>query len=126
MPIDVAKHVTYWRSGASEDIDTARVLLERDKRREALFFAHLALEKALKALVVKATQDLAPLSHNLVLLAEKTSLEFQEPDRVFFVDMNRYSLHGRYPDPDRPLPGRLEAEEHVRRAEETLAWLIQK
>lgn len=126
MPIDVEKHVTYWRSGASEDIDTARFLLEHDKRREALFFAHLALEKALKALIVKATHDLAPLSHNLVLLSEKTGLEFPEPDRVFFVDMNRHSLHGRYPDPDRPPPDRREAEEHVRRAEETLIWLTQR
>jgi hypothetical protein len=49
------------------------------------FFAHLSIEKALKALVVKATRDLAPLSHNLVLLAEKTGLEFQEPDRVFLL-----------------------------------------
>ncbi len=60
MTIDAAKHVAYWRTGAKEDVETARVLLERDKRREALFFAHLALEKALKALVVKATRDLAP------------------------------------------------------------------
>lgn len=126
MPIDVARHVAYWRSGAGEDIETARFLLERDKRREALFFAHLALEKTLKALVVKATQDLAPLSHNLLLLAEKTGLEFSEAERVFFVDMNRYSLHGRYPEPDRPLPDRREAEENVRRAEDTLKWLTQR
>lgn len=126
MPVDVSKHVAYWRSGASEDMDTARVLLERDKRREALFFGHLALEKALKALVVKATQDLAPLSHNLVFLADKTGLKFPESDRAFFIDMNRFSLHGRYPDPDRPLPSRLDAEEQVRRAEEMLTWLTQR
>ena len=76
--------------------------------------------------MVKATGDLAPLIHNLVVLAEKTSLEFQEPVRIYFVDMNRFSLHGRYPDPDRPLPGHREAEAYVRRAEETLAWLIQR
>ena len=126
MPIDVAKHVAYWRTGAREDMETAQFLLERDKRREVLFFAHLALEKALKALIVKTTHDLAPLSYNLVLLAEKTGLGLPEPDRVFFVDMNRFSLHGRYPDPDRPLPDRREAEEHVRRAEETLKWLTQR
>lgn len=78
MPIDVGKQVAYWRSGAAEDIETARLLLEHDRRRAALFFAHLALEKALKALVVKAPGDLAPFTHNLVILAEKTRLEFQE------------------------------------------------
>ena len=126
MPIDIGKHVADWRTGATEDIETARLLLEHDRRRAALFFAHLALEKALKALVVKATGDLAPLTHNLVVLAEKTSLEFQEPARIYFVEMNRFSLHGRYPDPDRPLPGHREAEVYVRRAEETLVWLIQR
>src|SRR3990172_251441 len=126
MPIDIGKHVAYWRTGATEDIENARLLLENDRRRAALFFAHLALEKALKALVVKATGDLAPLTHNLVVLAEKTSLEFQESARIYFVEMNRFSLHGRYPDPDRPLPGHREAEAYVRRAEETLAWLIQR
>jgi len=100
--------------------------MEHDKRREALFFAHLALEKALKALVVKATRELAPLSHNLAFLAEKTELKFQESDLAFFIDMNRFSLHGRYPDPDRPLPSRLEAEQHVRRVEEMLKWLTQR
>jgi len=126
MPIDVGKHVAYWRTGAREDIETARVLLEHDKRRAALFFTHLALEKSLKALVVKVTGDLAPLSHNLIVLAERTGLEFQESERLYFVEMNRFSLHGRYPDPDRPPPNRREAEEGVRRAEETLTWLIQR
>ena len=65
------------------------------------------------------------MTHNLVVLAEKTSPEFQESVRIYFVDMNRFPLHGRYPDPDRPLPGHREAEAYVRRAEETLAWLIQ-
>ena len=78
MPIDIGKHVAYWRTGATEDIETARLLLEHDRRRAASFIAHLALEKALKALVVKATGDLTPLIHNLVVLAEKTSQEFQE------------------------------------------------
>jgi len=62
------------------------------------------LPPRLLGLVVKATGDLAPLTQNLVVLAEKTGLEFQESVRVYFVEMNRFALHGRYPDPDRPLP----------------------
>ena len=115
MPIDIGKHVAYWRTGATEDIETARLLLEHDRSRAALFFAHLAPEKALKALVVKAAGDLAPLTHNLVVLAKKTSLEFQESVRVYFVEMNRFSLHGRYPDPDRPLPSLLYSRTRVPR-----------
>ena len=86
-------------------------MLEHDRRRAALFFAHLALEKALKALVVKATGDFAPLTHNLVVLAEKTSLEFQESVRIYSVDMNRFSSTdairiqtGRFPVTVKPRP----------------------
>ncbi len=124
MPIDIGRHVVYWRTGAREDIETAQILVEHDKRRESLFFAHLALEKALKALVVKAGGDLAPLSHNLMLLAEKTGVGFPEEVQEFFVGMNRFSIQGRYPDPGRPLPDREEAKGYVRRAEELVAWLI--
>jgi len=43
---------------------------EKNRIRHGLFLANLALEKALKALVCKATRDLAPRIHNLVRLAE--------------------------------------------------------
>ena len=35
MPIDIGKHVAYWQTGATEDIETARLLLEHDRARVA-------------------------------------------------------------------------------------------
>ena len=39
------------------------------------FFGHLAIEKALKALVVKESGEHAPYSHSLVILAQKANIE---------------------------------------------------
>ena len=68
--IDIEKHVDFWREGAREDWAVALELVNKERTRHGLFFAHLALEKALKALVCQKTRDLAPRTHNLVRLAE--------------------------------------------------------
>ena len=58
--VNIAKHIPYWRDGAMEDLLVARDLIDSGKIRHGLFFAHLALEKILKANVCRATKDLAP------------------------------------------------------------------
>ncbi len=54
--------------------DVTRQLLENGRTRHSLFFAHLAFEKVLKALICKHSQDLAPKLHNLSRLSELASL----------------------------------------------------
>lgn len=68
--VDIGKQIEHWRAGAGEDWEVARDLVERGKIRHGLFFAHLALEKTLKAHVCRTTNELAPPIHNLVRLAE--------------------------------------------------------
>ena len=60
MPFDIDKTVDYWVEGAEYDFETGKNLLESKKYPYALFFAHLAIEKVLKAIVVKNTQEHAP------------------------------------------------------------------
>jgi len=72
--IDINKQINFWRSGGEEDLAVARDLVNRNRIRHGLFFAHLALEKALKAHVCRVTQDIAPRLHNLVRLAELAEL----------------------------------------------------
>jgi len=54
--VNIDKQVAYWRNGAVEDWEVAAHLLERGNVRHGLFFVHLAVEKALKALVCRNTQ----------------------------------------------------------------------
>jgi HEPN domain-containing protein len=62
--INIQKQVAYWRNGASEDWQVATELVRRKRLRHGFFFAHLALEEALKAHVCYHTKDLAPRMHN--------------------------------------------------------------
>ncbi|MHC4519881.1 MAG: HEPN domain-containing protein, partial [Planctomycetota bacterium] len=96
--MDVAKQVEYWTVGSEEDLDAAESLLEKGHLRHGLFFAHLALEKMLKAPVVQRTGQSPPKIHNLVRLAQRAGLE-PEPEQERF--LRRYDVHqleGRYPD----------------------------
>ena len=96
--LDIEKQIAYWRSGAADDWRVAQDLVKRREVRHGLFFAHLALEKLLKALVCRRTQDLAPRIHGLVRLAELAGLSF-EPNRVeLLAEVNAFNLEGRYPD----------------------------
>ena len=56
LKFDVRKTVKYWLDGAEYDMDVARALYEKAKYPYALFMGHLAIEKLLKALVVKNTK----------------------------------------------------------------------
>ncbi len=53
----------------------AQILIDKGINRQALFFVHLSVEKALKALVCRETSDIPPRTHNLVRLAELAKLE---------------------------------------------------
>ena len=47
--VDISKQIEYWNRSAQEDWQVAQQLVESGKIRHGLFFAHLALEKVLKA-----------------------------------------------------------------------------
>ena len=122
--VDITKQISHWRSGALEDWSVARELVERGRIRHGLFFAHLALEKALKAHVCKKTLDLAPRVHNLVRLAELAALATNEAQRNALAEMNAFATEGRYPEMLAPFPSSEEARAYLVRAEEVLRWLI--
>jgi HEPN domain-containing protein len=53
MKFDVEKTISYWLESAEYDLKTADSLFITEKYPYSLFFGHLAIEKLLKALVVK-------------------------------------------------------------------------
>jgi HEPN domain-containing protein len=116
--IDIEKQVAYWRGGALEDWQVATELTRRKRLRHGLFFAHLALEKALKAHVCRRTQGLAPRMHNLVRLAEMAELQLDDKQIDVLAEMNVFNLEGRYPEMLTPEPTVEEARRYIRRAKE--------
>lgn len=124
--VSIDKQIRFWAEGARDDWDTAEILGEAGKTRQCLFFAHLALEKALKAHVCRATQALAPRIHNLVRLANLAQLT---PGRAYLevlARMNPFNLEGRYPElmPVAPDPDTTKA--RLEEAGEVLEWLMER
>ena len=121
--IDVEKQVHYWRTGASEDWQVAVELVNLGRTRHGLFFAHLALEKMLKAHVCRVTHDLPPRIHPLLRLAERTTLTLSEEQRVFLARFDRYQMEGRYPDLLPAAPDVETARRELEQAQEVFEWL---
>lgn len=84
------------------------------------------IEKAIKANVIKQTNDVAPRSHNLIYLSEKADLMFDEDDETFLGILMKYQLQGRYPDYNPNMPEELKAREYLNRTKALLKWLTGK
>jgi HEPN domain-containing protein len=124
--VDITQLVARWRDGAREEWQVATELLENGRVRQALFFTHLALEKALKAHVCRHTGDLAPRTHNLVRLAEVAELGLSPAQTDVLAETNEFVLAGRYPDVVSTTPTLAEAQACQDRAQEVFLWLIQQ
>ena len=122
--IDIAQQVAYWRDGAREDWDVAQDLIAQGRVRHAMFFAHLALEKVLKAHICRQTNDLAPRLHNLIRLAEIGDVRPSQKYLDVLAEMNAFNLEGRYTDLLMPPPSLAEARDYLTRAEEVMQWLL--
>ena len=78
----IEDHINHWLKNAEHDLDTAESLFQNEKYDWCLFLGHLVLEKALKALYVKTNENkLPPKTHNLLKLAEKTTIFFHPKEK---------------------------------------------
>ena len=98
MKFDVKKTVQYWLEGAEYDLSVATAMFEKGKYPYALFMAHLALEKLLKALVVRATGNHAPYTHSLPLLAAKAGVTIPQPKVKALARFMEFHFEARYPN----------------------------
>ncbi len=98
MTFDVEKTIAYWTESSEYDLATGASLLRSKKYPYALFFGHLAIEKMLKALVVKNTSAHAPYSHSLIMLAQKSGLQIPEDMLDQLAEFMEFHTEARYPD----------------------------
>jgi len=124
--MDVEKQVDYWRSGGQEDIAAAEALVSKGYLRHGLFFAHLAIEKILKAHVTRKTGEMPPRIHNLIRLAEIAELALDAKRADFLRRFNLYQLEGRYPEASEATVNAETASERLTSAKEAIEWLTAK
>ena len=73
--------IDFWASEAEESLHVAKHLFEKKDYSYALFFGHLAVEKIIKAVLVKNTNQQVPRSHNLLRLAQEALIEISEEQK---------------------------------------------
>ena len=96
--LDIAKVVAFWMTEAEEALEVADHLIAKADYSYALFFGHLAVEKALKAQYVFRQQQHAPPLHNLLRLARAAELDIDEETSEKLTTVTAFNLEARYPD----------------------------
>jgi len=124
--IDINKQIEYWTKGAEDDLLTAELLIREKRILHGLFFCHLVIEKAVKAHVVQKSGEIAPRSHNLIYLSEKTDLKFDNETEIFLGILMKYQLQGRYPDYNPILPDYIKVNEYLEKTKTLLKWLKER
>lgn len=90
--------ISYWTKSAADDWRTAHHLFDKRDYVESLFFAHLYIEKLLKALIVQQTQAQAPWGHKLIKLTEAANLTLTLEQLELLKRVTEYNIKTRYPD----------------------------
>jgi len=121
---DVKGQVQYWRGLVDKDLTIAEKLIVRDSETAyGLFFVHMAIEKSIKAHVVKQTKTFPPKNHNLVALANLGKLELSREQLDFCGKINVYNIESRYPGIFTESPTTEKANEYLAYAKELIEWL---
>ena len=80
------------------DMSTAEQMFKMGRYVYVIFMCHLAIEKALKAVVCEETNKLAPKTHDLILLNNLGKTELPD-DLLDFIGMiNNAAIVTRYPE----------------------------
>ena len=124
--INIKRQIEYWRKSALSDIETAGILIKNNKLLNGLFFCHLTIEKALKAHYIRTQEKLAPKTHNLILLADKSLLNLDDNQYKHLAILMRYQLEGRYPDEEILMSSNKEALSLFNETKELLEWLMKE
>ncbi len=124
--INIKKQIQYWETGSDEELLNAKIMIDNNRHLAGLFFCHLCLEKILKALVVKETEDHPVRTHHLSLLAEKSGIDFDEDQDKFISKLQLYQLEGRYPEMFPSEPDTTKAKQYFEQTVNLHKWLKAK
>lgn len=118
-----------WLKIAEYDLETAKSMLQTGRYLYVAFMCHQSLEKLLKALISNKNKEMPPYTHNLVLLANLSGIEFPIHQINFLAILNPYNIEARYPKTKQDLSKlctKRTASNIMKRTEGLFIWLRQK
>jgi HEPN domain-containing protein len=92
------KETINWLDMVDYDITTAEEMLKTGRYVYVIFMCHLAIEKALKAVVCEATNKFPPKTHDLILLVTLSKIEFADVLLDFIGKINNVAIVTWYPE----------------------------
>jgi HEPN domain-containing protein len=116
-----------WTEQARYDLDTARAMFDSGRYLYVLFCCQQAVEKALKAIIVRRTDDFPPRLHNLLRLAEIAGIKMESDREDFFGELSGYYIQTRYPEEIESLAQTLDreiAQDALDKTGEVIEWLF--
>ena len=122
------KATANWLAQVDYDVATAEHMLHVGRYIYVIFMSHMALEKALKALVTEETQKLPPRTHNLIDLAQRARVVLSQAQQDFLGKLNNTSVVVRYPDDLSALVSQYPeaiAQDYLERTKELILWVRQ-
>jgi len=93
------KWISHFQKEAKEAYETAKDLFESKRYHyDALFFCHLALEKAIKAYFLKKEGKFAPPVHDLIFILKKAKALPDKEILEKLAEANMFNIRARYDD----------------------------
>jgi HEPN domain-containing protein len=119
--------VERWKDQACYDLDTARAMLCSGRYLYVLFCCQQAVEKMIKAVIAKQSNEFPPRLHALIRLAEVVALELTDERAQLLRELSNYYIQTRYPEEIPALAAKIsepQARNILRQTEETIQWLL--
>ncbi len=115
-----------WAEQAQYDLDTAQAMLDSGRLLYVLFCCQQAVEKMLKGVIAKRTNEFPPRLHNLMRLADRAGLELDTDQTLLMRELSGYYIQARYPEEieafSREVSGET-AREVLSKTERIMGWL---
>jgi len=94
--INIEKIYNHWITTSDNDFETMVNLYNSKDYHWSLFIGHIVIERLIKAIVVKATNNHAPFTHDLRRLAKLSQINF-EPKHYNWLDtITTFNMNARY------------------------------
>jgi HEPN domain-containing protein len=114
--MNVNEKINYWLELSLDDLDSAEIMLSKNKFLQSGFYCHQAVEKIIKRYFWFINNDEPPYTHNLNKLSEKSGLtEKLNEEFIKLIDvLMPLNIEARYPDNKREIMKHLDSEKTSR------------
>ena len=96
MAISKQDIIKYWHSSAKKNLNVSRDLYSIKHRSWSLFMGQLALEKLLKGLIIKLTNQTPPPIHDLKKLAKVAKIPLTHQKITQLDEISSFNIEARY------------------------------